>query len=115
MSSYLNLPDGPEAAARVGDRLKSEAESFQHKAADLLSKIQGLDHGRPWGTDKAGTAFEAQYHKPMGEQGPLAHALQDRLASAGKVLDEMGRNVTTAMANYDNADLTGGVEIAGAA
>ncbi|BCY11092.1 hypothetical protein [Actinoplanes sp. L3-i22] len=113
MSSYVNLPDGPQAAAQVGERLKAAAESFQQRSAALLSRIQGLDGGTPWGADKAGKAFEQQYHKPMGEQGTLAHALQDRLATAGKVLDEVGTNVVTAMTNYDVADQTGGTDIAG--
>ncbi len=114
MSTYLNLPDGPEPVARVGDRLKAEAEEFQRKAADLLLQIQDLDGGQPWGHDEAGTAFEQQYHKPMGEEGTLAHALQERLRTAGGLLNELGGKVTTAMATYDATDQTGGGAIAGA-
>ncbi len=115
MANYLNLPEGSAAASQVGLRLQAEAEDFKQKAQDLLTRIQEKDEGRPWGGDKAGKAFETQYHQPIEGAGPLAQALQDRLRTAGDPLHRLGGNVVKAMGDYDAADVTGAAEIAGAA
>ncbi|MFI1995569.1 hypothetical protein [Actinoplanes sp. NPDC020271] len=114
MAEFLNLPDGPGAAAQVGVKLQAEAQDFKQKAQRLLGHIQHLDGGKPWGADEAGQAFETQYHKPMGEAGSLAQALQDRLNTAGHRLDELGSGVVQAMTRYDSADVTGATDIRGA-
>ncbi|WIM99929.1 hypothetical protein ACTOB_003599 [Actinoplanes oblitus] len=114
MSEYLSLPEGPAAAARVGTKLQAEAQDFKEKAQRVLADIRALDQNRPWGGDEAGKAFEAQYHKPMGEAGTLAHALQDRLDTAGDLLDGIGGRVVQAMTQYDATDMGGATDIAGA-
>ncbi|BCJ46076.1 hypothetical protein GCM10010168_50240 [Actinoplanes ianthinogenes] len=114
MSEYLSLPQGPAAAAQVGTKLQAEAQDFKEKAQRVLADIQALDQKRPWGGDEAGKAFEQQYHKPMGEAGTLAQALQDRLDTAGDMLDKLGGNVVQAMTQYDVSDQAGATDIAGA-
>jgi hypothetical protein len=114
MSLLLNLPEGAAAAAGVGTKLQAEAKDFKTKARQLLADIQQLDQGRPWGGDEAGKTFEEQYHKPAGEAGPLAHALQSRLETAGDLLDKVGGKVVQAASQYERADVTGAADIAGA-
>jgi hypothetical protein len=114
MSLLLNLPEGAAAAAGVGTKLQSEAKEFKAKARELLVDIQNLDRGQPWGGDEAGKSFEERYHKPAGEAGPLAHALQSRLETAGDLLDKVGGTVVQAASQFDRADVTGAADIAGA-
>ncbi|AEV86747.1 hypothetical protein ACWT_5729 [Actinoplanes sp. SE50] len=114
MSSYLELPEGTEAVAQIGARLRAQAQDFKEQARQILGDIQGLDQGQPWGNDQAGKAFAEQYHKPVEGAGSLALAMQDRLHAAGDLLDELGGTVVTAMQTVESADLTGGADIAGA-
>src|SRR5689334_20513861 len=112
MSTYIKVQGDPDDVTGTGARLKAQADSFSAQAESLLSDIQSIDAGRPWGGDEPGRRFEESYNQePEGGGAPFSQSLQDSLSKAGDQLGKAGDGIMLAMAEYQGTDTTNSDDI----
>jgi hypothetical protein len=104
MSTYVNLPGGPESAVRVGLKLKELAGDLAAKAAPVLQHVTDVEHQAPWGDDDAGNDFHKRYTQDT-PSGPFNESLKTQLDQAGKPLDQIADFILDSVANIENTDL----------
>jgi hypothetical protein len=113
MSTYLDVRGNPDEVSGKGSVLKAHAEDLAAKAAAILSDIQAIDAGAPWGQDEPGLQFQEQYLKPPKDSSgpPLRDVVQDHLSKAGELLSKVGDGIVVSMAEYQGADAVNEADI----
>ena len=112
MPTYLKIDGNPDEVSGTGALIKAQAEAFAGKAQGILSEIDTLEGGAPWGADATGQSFHHQYTAvPQGSDKPFNEALRDELQNAGKDLTKTGDGVILAMTGYQSNDTTSASDI----
>jgi hypothetical protein len=110
MSTYVNLPGGPEAAVRVGLKLKGLAGDLAAQAEPVVQHINEIEHQAPWGDDDPGNDLRKRYTQET-PSGPFNESLRKQLDDAGKPLGELADFILQTIANIENTDLDGSRDI----
>jgi len=104
MSTYVNLPGGPQSVVRIGLKLKGHAAELASQAAPILAHIAELENQAPWGDDDAGNDLKARYTQST-PSGPFNESLQKQLRDADKPLGQLADFILETIANIENSDL----------
>ncbi|MCO7222514.1 hypothetical protein [Klenkia sp. PcliD-1-E] len=81
--------------------------SLSRSVADRLAAIQGLEAGKPWGSDSGGQNFEGQ-----GKYPESSRAVADAIREVSGRIGEQGRGARTAVARSLASDAEQAAEVA---
>lgn len=95
----------PDGAAKGAVSLSHAGESMQSRVSGALSKIQGFNEAKPWGTDDPGKEFNKNYLE-AGEDG--GDGIATSTLDVGKQLvdqvHQLGPDVTKLLAGTVEMD-----------
>lgn len=114
MSTYVNLPGGPESVVRIGLNLKALAGELKTRAATIAEQITALEKPATWGEDDPGRAFYRRYTQATDDVAFNA-ALKNQLTNTGpgvpvgrsgqEPLGQIADVILETIANIENSDL----------
>jgi hypothetical protein len=111
MSTYVNLPGGPESAVRVGLKLKGLAADLAKQAGPILAHINDLEHQPIWGDDDPGHDLYKRYTQDT-PSGPFNESLKKQLQDSGKSLDQITDIIHGNVGDIQNSDIDSSHDIA---
>lgn len=111
MGTFINVDGDPNEVRGTGAGIRAMAEVFGGDIRGILSKINGLDASRPWGSDSFGEDFNKQYNQ-IGEDGKTASdRMKGWLQQAGEGAESASLKTMRAMDGYQAEDHRGGIDI----
>ncbi|MFC7548808.1 hypothetical protein [Plantactinospora sp. GCM10030261] len=106
MGSFIRIDGDPNEIRGTGAKLRALAEAFSGDVQGIAGQIRTADSAKPWGSDKFGQEFDAQYNKVDNGQ-VISEAVKDRMTDAGELGLTAGNRVVRAMDGYQLADHDG--------
>ncbi|MEN3305056.1 MAG: hypothetical protein V7603_1258 [Micromonosporaceae bacterium] len=110
MSSLVSVEGSPDEVSGTGSLIKALSADLGSQTTGIVSEINTLEAGQPWGNDHFGESFKNQpqgyFSVPEGGDKAFNEILKDELGNAGDNLGKIGDGVTHAMMDYQVTDTT---------
>jgi hypothetical protein len=112
MANFLELvAGGPDTVRGLGALLKIRGDDLDTKGREILSRIQAIEAGAPWGTDEYGRHITDFYFHPM-EGKPANEVMKSWLTETGAAITQLGEALVAAMGDLQSTELDNLVSLA---
>jgi hypothetical protein len=112
VANLIELLHGPDGVRALGALLRAQGETLSAQSRDLLTKIEAIEAGAPWGTDDTGVKIAQMYSKPgqyydtnFKTNTPANEALKGWLLTNGPLIEQVGQELIAAMGDLSGAEI----------
>ena len=116
MSNFVEINDDPDEIRARGALLSARGQAFSARTSELVGRINGIEAGAPWGSDKYGKEFleneHGGYHSTKHTDVPFNEYVKTSASGVGPKLTKTGDAIEGAMTGYQFADIDNQGDIA---
>jgi hypothetical protein len=115
MSNFVEINEDPDEIRGRGAVLAGQGQAFDARTQELVSQVESLEAGAPWGSDKYGTQFlnneNGGYHSTKNTDVPFNEYVKTGSADLGQKIVRTGEAIEGAMTGYQFADIDNQTDI----